>query len=482
MLITRSSGKITSELWKLCLIGISVYFKRFAVSGFGLPPLPPYVTHKIAELPHLDPSIGFGIYTGARLTTNLDFSNDTQAIKFENVTEAVIQTCPKTYIIFQKYLEESKDEKDFFKRFMQVSQAIILVHFAMASLLFPNLLDHDSNFVKEGFIIGSTAGSVSVAAREMAKSIERNENVDNWTLNFLYSIRNFLPIPFLERLENYLTDCYFEMKPNSTGLTNTSINIKQANLNASLIALLNPNILENLENVESKASFIIVNLLKLTFYSFNEGFLHWFGVLSTCLELIRTIPQDNNEFEMHRVLVKQKEPVISVIKNYLREQVVKVGPLTLKVRKQLLNIKGLKSELDRIVVNFTVKHRIDRLILNLIALFAFFQLLLGIQSVAESPYFHPSRNIQPEIHRLLPNVPDHTNGQNLEMKSRNQKIHTESSETQGENQNVGDNVKNPSKSIDFIDAQIISGASENQEIESSNNQNQPIQNKKISNN
>ena len=473
MIRKRPSRIIISQLWKLFCVGITVYLKKFGVSAFGLPQLPSH----LKDIPLLDPSIGFGLYAGTRIATNLDFSNDPKEIKLENITEALIQACPRTYFIFQDYLNQAKDEKDFFKRFVQVSQSIVIVHYTMGILLLPNL-NHHSNFIKESVVLTTAAGAVSSTAREMAKAIERSESVDNWTLNFLFYMRKFLPKSFLEKLENYLTSRYFEMKSNPTNLNNTLANntlanITQANINPAMITMVCPNILE------SKFGSIIINLLKLTFYLSNKGFLGGLEIFSTSLQLIRIIPQDNTEFEISRVLLQQNnETRLMIINNYLKKQLFKIGPLTLRIRKQLVNITGLKSDLDRLVMNFIVKYRLDQLILNLIAIYAFLRLLLGIDLAVQQSSYHPIRRPDLEIHRLLPDIPCGTSSQNLEMEEYEaEKISEESNVSKGQTKNVKDVQQ--SKNIDFIDAEIISGTSEN---ENSHNQNQQAKTDRISNN
>lgn len=189
-MVNIRSHRVFTQLWRLCMVSVPLYFLRFGASGFGLPQIP---THLMDNVPALNPSIGLGFYTGMRIANNLDFSDNDKPIKLENVTQAIIETCPKTYVIFQQYLNQAKDEKDFFKRFVQVAQTIVLVNLSVGGLFIP----HDSNFIVDSTSLATASITVSATAREMAKAISRNENVDGWTINFLYFIND------IEKFESF---------------------------------------------------------------------------------------------------------------------------------------------------------------------------------------------------------------------------------------------------------------------------------------
>ena len=68
------------------------------------------------------------IYGLSRVAGHVDFKDENRKITLNNVTEAIINTCKTHYQILNQYLLQAKNEKDFFERFIQIFQIILLTN------------------------------------------------------------------------------------------------------------------------------------------------------------------------------------------------------------------------------------------------------------------------------------------------------------------------------------------------------------------
>ena len=79
---------------------------------------------------------------------------------------------------------------------------------------------------------------------EMNKAIENKQTMDSWTLNLLYYLKIFLPKPFNDALDSYLTKAYSIFCDEESESDDSSLdNISQSG--PLLVSLIGPDISRN---------------------------------------------------------------------------------------------------------------------------------------------------------------------------------------------------------------------------------------------
>ena len=182
--------RILAQLSTFVTLAIPIYFIRFKVTGFTLIHFLGH-THNLPEIQRIDLT-GLSLYGISRVVGHVNFKNETQKIELQNVTEAIVTTCQIDYKTLAIYLNQSENEQEFFTRFFQIFQLILVTNIAVSqSMFFDPMLEienHHSGVQRLATMVALELGTTKTI-NEISKGVESNTTLDSWILNWLYYMR-----------------------------------------------------------------------------------------------------------------------------------------------------------------------------------------------------------------------------------------------------------------------------------------------------